>query len=57
MSVKHTRKTYLDEKKQILDEFCIPVTEAIEEKLERLYPNHIAIENYMRDLILASYDS
>ena len=46
------RSKYLNNKLTILSQFGVVITEDVVNKLESLYPNEIAIENYTRKLIL-----
>ena len=43
---------YLSEKESLLEDFCIKVTQEISMRLDELYPNDVAIENYTRKLIV-----
>lgn len=42
---------YLSEKESLLEDFCIKVTQEISMRLDELYPNDVAIENYTRKII------
>lgn len=46
------RELYLEGKYEVLKQFSVPVTEEIKQRIEELYPNDIAIENYSQSLIL-----
>lgn len=43
---------YLSEKESLLKDFGIIVSENISSRLNYLYPNDVAIENYTRKIIL-----
>ena len=43
---------YISEKESLLKDFCINVTQEISIKLDELYPNDVAIDNYIRKIIL-----
>ena len=52
MENKLSPAKYLSMKKKLLKDFHIKVTPEIISRLEELYPNEIAIENYTRKLIM-----
>lgn len=43
---------YLSKKESLLKDFCINVTKEISVKIDKLYPNDVAIENYIRKVVL-----
>ena len=51
VTFKH-RREYLAEKERLLRQFGIPITDEIRNRLNSLFPNDIAIENYTRKVIL-----
>ena len=42
---------YISEKESLLKDFCINVNQEISMKLDELYPNDVAIDNYIRKII------
>ena len=43
---------YLSKKESLLKDFCINVTQEISLKIDKLYPNDVAIDNYIRKVVL-----
>lgn len=48
---------YIRSKERLLEEFGIVVTKDISDKLDSLYPNDIATENYTRKVIMSRFDN
>ena len=51
--IRETKEQYIESKYELLRDFKTAVTPDIVDKVESLYPNRVAIDNYIRDVIMA----
>lgn len=51
------KQAYIRRKLNLLRQFRVPITNVIIDELDRLYPNDIYIENYLRTIILKHLNS
>ena len=56
MSEDTAKSIYLEDKERLVREFGVKINESIRDRLRYLYPNEIAIENYIRGVIFKHLD-